>query len=158
ARAGAQRLARVAARVAVGRALQHRRGRARAAARRRVAGPPQAGHRRRGGAVHPPGLARRTCAKEHVPRGRSVSARRPRLPWWRPRRSRWAQYVALAVVAVALVVGGVWLSRAYERLMGYPERPGPGTGDLIAVAVPKGAGFPQVLAQLTEAGVIPEGE
>lgn len=86
-----------------------------------------------------------------------MSTRR-RLPWWRPRRSRWAQYVALAVVAITLVVGGVWLSRAYERLLGYPQRPGPGTGDAIAVVVPKGAGFPQVLAQLNEAGVIPEDE
>lgn len=87
-----------------------------------------------------------------------MSATRPRLPWWRPRRSRWAQYVALAVVAITLVIGGVWLTRAYERLMGYPERPGPGSSEAIAVVVPKGAGFPQVLAQLTEAGVVPEGE
>ncbi|MDC0718236.1 endolytic transglycosylase MltG [Nannocystis bainbridge] len=81
-----------------------------------------------------------------------------RLPWWRPRRSRWAQYVALAVVAVTLVVGGVWLSRTYQRVIDYPERPGVGSAEPIAVEVAKGASFPQVLTQLLEAGVIPEDE
>lgn len=83
---------------------------------------------------------------------------RQRLPWWRPRRSRWPQYVALAVVAVTLVIAGVWLSRAYDRLLHYPERPGAGSSDAIALEIPKGAGFPQVLAQLTDAGIIAEGE
>ncbi|MBZ5707959.1 endolytic transglycosylase MltG [Nannocystis pusilla] len=85
-------------------------------------------------------------------------ARRQRLPWWRPRRSRWPQYVALAVVAITLVVGGVWLSRTYQRVIEYPDRPGVGSAEPIAVEVAKGASFPQVLAQLIEAGVIPEDE
>lgn len=88
----------------------------------------------------------------------SPVGRRERLPWWRPRRSRWAQYVALAVVTITLVVGGVWLSRTYERLIHYPERPGAGSSEAIALEVPKGAGFSQVLAQLIEAGVVPEDE
>lgn len=87
-----------------------------------------------------------------------AAGRRERLPWWRPRRSRWPQYVALAVVAITLVVGGLWLSRAYDRLIHYPERPGVGGAEEIALVVPKGAGFSQVLTQLVEAGVIPEDE
>lgn len=81
-----------------------------------------------------------------------------RLPWWRPRRSRWSQYVALGLVAVTLVVAGVAATRAYDRLIHYPERPGAGSSELVELEVPRGASFPQVLAQLTEAGVIPEDE
>lgn len=83
---------------------------------------------------------------------------RRRLPWWRPRRSRLAQYVALFVVVGGLVGGGVWLARTYERMIGYPERPGQGGPAAIELEVAKGASFPQVLAQLTAAGVIPEDE
>lgn len=88
----------------------------------------------------------------------SAASKRQRLPWWRPRRSRWAQYVALVVVTVTLVVGGVWLSRTYQRVIDYPERPGVGSAEPIAIEVAKGASFPQVLTQLLEAGVIPEDE
>lgn len=85
-------------------------------------------------------------------------AKRKRLGWWRPRRSRWPQYVALAVVVVSLVVGGLWLRGQYDRLVHYPDRPGVGDASPIEVEVPRGAGFTQVLAQLTEAGVIPGDE
>ncbi|MCY1010660.1 hypothetical protein OV079_34865 [Nannocystis pusilla] len=88
----------------------------------------------------------------------SAASKRQRLPWWRPRRSRWAQYVALVVVTVTLVVGGVWLSRTYQRVIDYPDRPGVGSAEPIALEVAKGASFPQVLAQLLEAGVIPDDE
>lgn len=88
----------------------------------------------------------------------SAASKRRRLPWWRPRRSRWAQYVALVVVTVTLVVGGVWLSRTYQRVVDYPDRPGVGSAEPIALEVAKGASFPQVLAQLLEAGVIPDDE
>jgi UPF0755 protein len=88
----------------------------------------------------------------------SAASKRQRLPWWRPRRSRWAQYVALVVVTVTLVVGGVWLSRTYQRVVDYPERPGVGSAEPIAIEVAKGASFPQVLTQLLEAGVIPDDE
>ncbi|MFZ6180112.1 endolytic transglycosylase MltG [Nannocystis pusilla] len=88
----------------------------------------------------------------------SAASKRQRLPWWRPRRSRWAQYVALVVVTVTLVVGGVWLSRTYQRVIDYPDRPGVGSAEPIALEVAKGASFPQVLTQLLEAGVIPEDE
>jgi UPF0755 protein len=88
----------------------------------------------------------------------SAASKRQRLPWWRPRRSRWAQYVALVVVTVTLVVGGVWLSRTYQRVIDYPDRPGVGSGEPIAIEVAKGASFPQVLSQLVEAGVIPDDE
>ncbi|MFY0536629.1 endolytic transglycosylase MltG [Nannocystis pusilla] len=88
----------------------------------------------------------------------SAASKRQRLPWWRPRRSRWAQYVALVVVTVTLVVGGVWLSRTYQRVIDYPDRPGVGSAEPIAIEVAKGASFPQVLTQLLEAGVIPDDE
>lgn len=88
----------------------------------------------------------------------SAASKRRRLPWWRPRRSRWAQYVALVVVTVTLVVGGVWLSRTYQRVIDYPDRPGVGSAEPIAIEVAKGASFPQVLTQLLEAGVIPDDE
>lgn len=83
---------------------------------------------------------------------------RRRLSWWRPRRSRWAQYLALGLVVASLVAGGLWLSGAYDRLVSYPTRPGQGSAEPLELEVPRGASFPQVLAQLTEAGVVPEDE
>jgi UPF0755 protein len=83
---------------------------------------------------------------------------RKRLGWWRPRRSRWPQYVALALVLITLTVGVFWLRGQYDYLIGYPDRPGVGTADKIELEVPKGASFPQVLAQLNEAGVVPTDE
>lgn len=78
--------------------------------------------------------------------------------WWWPRRSRWSQYIALFVVVVTLAAVG-WLGvRAYDQLMNYPTRAGRGDATPITIEVPRGASFPQVLTQLTEAGVVPEDE
>ncbi|HEY8379508.1 MAG TPA: endolytic transglycosylase MltG [Nannocystis sp.] len=88
----------------------------------------------------------------------STPPARKRLPWWRPRRSRWAQYVALAIVVTTLVVAGVWLTRLYDRIVHYPTRPGAGTGEAVAIEIPKGASFPQILAQLIDAGIVPADE
>ena len=77
--------------------------------------------------------------------------------WW-PRRSRWAQYIALFVVAATLVGVGLFGVRAYDQLMNYPTRAGRGDATPIAIEVPRGASFPQVLTQLTQAGVVPEDE
>ena len=85
-------------------------------------------------------------------------AKRKRLAWWRPRRSRWPQYLALALVVASLVWGGLWLTTQYDRLIHYPDRPGVGSAAAIELEVPRGASFPQVLAQLNEAGVIPADE
>lgn len=86
-----------------------------------------------------------------------MTAKRP-VPWWMPRPSRWSQYVALVLVVVALAVAGTLAKRSYDTLLEYPDRPGAGTSDPIAVEVPSGASFPQVLDLLVERGVIPPDE
>ena len=87
-----------------------------------------------------------------------AGSRAPRRRWWWPRRSRWAQYIALFVVVATLAAVG-WLGvRAYDQLMNYPTRAGRGDATPITIEVPRGASFPQVLTQLTEAGVVPEDE
>lgn len=83
---------------------------------------------------------------------------RKRLPFWRPRRSRLSQYVALCLVLVSLTAVA-WIGwRAYDQLINYPTRPGRGDSAAIALEIPKGASFPQVLDQLTAAGVVPADE
>jgi UPF0755 protein len=83
-----------------------------------------------------------------------MSARRH--PWWKPRRSRRVQRWALLVVVVSLGIAAWALHGAYVRLMAYPERPGPGSAELIDVEIPSGASFPQVLELLVEHGVVAE--
>jgi UPF0755 protein len=85
-------------------------------------------------------------------------SKKPPVPWWMPRPSRWSQYVALVLVVVAIVVAVTIGKRTYDTLMEYPERPGQGTADPIALEVPAGASFPQVLDLLVQHGVIPEDE
>jgi UPF0755 protein len=86
-----------------------------------------------------------------------VTAPPRRRRFW-PRRSRWSQYVALTVVLLTLAAAG-WLGyRAYDQLVNYPTRPGRGDATPIAVEVPRGASFPQVLERLVEAGVVPADE
>jgi UPF0755 protein len=86
-----------------------------------------------------------------------VSTKTP-VPWWMPRPSRWSQYVALVLVVVAIVVAVTIGKRTYDTMMAYPDRPGPGSSDPIALEVPAGASFPQVLDLLVQHGVIPEDE
>ena len=74
------------------------------------------------------------------------------------RRSRWSQYIALVVVLATLVVAAFVGYRAYDQLVQYPLRAGRGDATPVVLAVPRGASFPQVLAQLTAAGVVPEDE
>jgi UPF0755 protein len=88
----------------------------------------------------------------------SAAPPRKRLPFWRPRRSRLSQYVALGLVLISLTAV-MWIGwRAYDQLMNYPWRPGRGDATPIALEVPRGASFPQVLEQLTTAGVVPADE
>ncbi len=87
-----------------------------------------------------------------------AGSRAPRRRWWWPRRSRWAQYIALFVVVATLAAVGWRGVRAYDQLMNYPTRAGRGDATPITIEVPRGASFPQVLTQLTEAGVVPEDE
>jgi UPF0755 protein len=83
-----------------------------------------------------------------------VSAHRH--PWWKPRRSRRVQRWALLVVLVSLGLA-VWaVHGAYVRLVEYPDRPGPGSADVIELEIPSGASFPQVLELLVANGVIAE--
>jgi UPF0755 protein len=76
-------------------------------------------------------------------------------PWWKLRRSRLVQRIALVVVMITVVVGALMLRSAYETLIAYPERPAPGTRDPIDVVIPAGASFPLTLELLVDAGVIP---
>ena len=86
------------------------------------------------------------------------AARKRRLPFWRPRRSRLSQYVALALVVISITVIS-WIGwRAYDQLMNYPWRPGRGDATPVAIEVPRGASFPQVLTLLTEASIVPADE
>ena len=69
------------------------------------------------------------------------------------RRSRLGQYIALLVV-VGTLVGAAWFGwRAYDQLVRYPLRAGSGSSAVVSLEVPRGSSFPQVLAQLVEAGV-----
>ncbi|MBC8066925.1 MAG: endolytic transglycosylase MltG, partial [Deltaproteobacteria bacterium] len=76
-------------------------------------------------------------------------------PWWKLRRSRLVQRIALVVVMLTVVVGALMLRSAYQTLIAYPERPAPGTSDPIDVVIPPGASFPQTLDLLVYSGVIP---
>jgi UPF0755 protein len=83
-----------------------------------------------------------------------MSARRR--PWWKPRRSRAVQRVALLVVLVSLAVAAWAVHAAYTRILAYPERPGAGSSEIIEVEIPKGASFPHVLELLVAHGVLAE--
>jgi UPF0755 protein len=74
------------------------------------------------------------------------------------KRSRTAQYIALAIFLISVVVGGLWVRGEVDRLLAYPERPGQGSSAVIDVEVPRGSGFSQVLEQIVEAGVLPADE
>ncbi|MCB9568384.1 MAG: endolytic transglycosylase MltG [Myxococcales bacterium] len=74
------------------------------------------------------------------------------------RRSRLAQYVALVIFVATVIGGGLWVRGQIELLTGYPERPGAGSSAPIALEIPRGSGFSQVLGQLVDAGVIPQDE
>ncbi|HGG57705.1 MAG TPA: endolytic transglycosylase MltG, partial [Nannocystis exedens] len=84
---------------------------------------------------------------------RRVSRKRPLI-----KRSRRIQYIALAIVLVSVVVGGLWVRAEVQSLLAYPTRPGLGSSQLIDVEVPRGSGFSQVLEQIIDAGVLPADE
>jgi len=71
-----------------------------------------------------------------------------------PRKSRRSQHIALAIVVTLVVLALFSAYSAYERLLGYPERPGIGSSDLITVTIPAGASFAEVLELLQEHEVI----
>lgn len=74
------------------------------------------------------------------------------------KRSRLGQRIALVIFLATVIAGGLWLRSTVLHLEGYPERPGAGSAAPIELKVARGSGFTQVLAQLVEAGVIPEDE
>ena len=86
-----------------------------------------------------------------------TSPTRKRRGWW-PRRSRWMQHLALLLVIGTLVAATLVGLRVYDQLVEYPTRQGRGDAAAIALEVPRGASFPQVLTQLVAAGVVPEDE
>lgn len=71
-----------------------------------------------------------------------------------PRKSRRPQRWALAIIVLLVGLALASAYGAYERLLAYPERPGVGTSDPIAVTIPSGASFPQVLELLQEHQVV----
>jgi UPF0755 protein len=75
-----------------------------------------------------------------------------------PRKSRRAQRWALAIIVSMLLLAVFSARAAWQRLTTYPERPGVGTSDPIALTIPAGASFPRVLELLQEHGVIAEDE
>lgn len=81
-----------------------------------------------------------------------------RRKFWIFRRSGIGQYVALLVVLVGLFVAVSMVRSRYERLMAYPDRAGSGSAELVAIEVPRGASFPQVLELLVEHDVVPADE
>ena len=63
------------------------------------------------------------------------------------------------LVVVGTLVGAAWFGwRAYDQLVRYPLRAGSGSSAVVSLEVPRGSSFPQVLAQLVEAGVVPADE
>ncbi len=74
------------------------------------------------------------------------------------KRSRLAQYIALAIVLVTVLVGGLWVRAEVRSLLAYPDRPGLGSSQTIDLEVPRGSGFSQVLQQIIDAGVLPADE
>lgn len=83
--------------------------------------------------------------------------REPR-PWYLPRRSRRAQRWAALIVVSAIGVGAYTTYGAYQQLVAYPSRPGPGSDAEVVVEIPRGASFPRVLQMLVDAEVVPEEE
>jgi len=83
---------------------------------------------------------------------------RPLRPWWKPRRSRLQQRIALAIVVVLVTVAALQLWRVYSWVVAYPDRPGSQDSEPMVVEIPTGATFPAVLALLVEEGVIPKDE
>lgn len=79
-------------------------------------------------------------------------------PWWKPRKSRRGQRWAFIVVALALG-GAAWAAHgAYARLLDFPERPQANGSDKIAIEIPRGASFPQVLELLVANGVVADAD
>jgi len=79
-------------------------------------------------------------------------------PWWKLRKSRRVQRWTLAVVIATMVFAAWFIRASYQTLVAYPERPGVGSSDPIDIVVPPGSSFPEVLALLTESGVVPADE
>ncbi len=81
--------------------------------------------------------------------------RKPK-PWYMPRRSRAGQRIALAMVLMCLL-GAAWAAWAgWQQIVSFPDQPGRGSADPIALTIPQGASFPAVLELLQEHGVVAE--
>lgn len=82
--------------------------------------------------------------------------KRSPVPWWKPRRSRLPQHLALLTVLAGAGIGVKLAYDVYASWMAYPDAPGKGSAATIDVEIPSGATFPEVLALLVEHGVIPK--
>jgi UPF0755 protein len=83
-----------------------------------------------------------------------TEAKRQPLPWYMPRKSRRPSRWALLVVVTLLAFAGYSAWSGWQRLTSYPDRPGTGSSDVIALTIPAGASFPAVLELLQTHGVI----
>lgn len=77
-----------------------------------------------------------------------------RRPWYVPRKSRRASRWALLMIVALLGFAGYSAWSGWQRLTSYPERAGSGSSEVIAMTIPAGASFPQVLELLQTHGVI----
>lgn len=81
------------------------------------------------------------------------AARKAR-PWYRPRRSRRPQRIALTIIVTLVLLALLSARAGWQRLTTYPDRQGLGSSQPITITVPSGASFPQVLELLQEHEVI----
>ncbi len=86
-----------------------------------------------------------------------MTKRRPH-PWYLPRKSRRPQRWALIILGLCLAMGLYALHSVWRTYVEYPDRPGLGSADPIALTVPAGASFPVVLDMLAEHEVITESD
>ena len=86
-----------------------------------------------------------------------MTKRRPH-PWYLPRKSRRPQRWALIILGLCLAMGLYALHSVWRTYVEYPDRPGLGSADPIALTVPAGASFPVVLDMLAEHEVIIESD
>jgi len=71
-----------------------------------------------------------------------------------PRKTRRPQRWALVLVVTLIGLALFTAREGYQRLTGYPERPGVGSNEAISLTIPAGASFPEVLTLLQTHEVI----
>jgi UPF0755 protein len=89
-----------------------------------------------------------------MPEAKRPQAKRQARPWYMPRKSRRASRLALLMIVSLLGFAAYSAWSGWQRLTSYPERPGTGSSEVIAMTIPAGASFPQVLELLEMHGIV----